>query len=70
MAEIRKYNPETGNAIAQALSAAMGEPVRPRTPGAPAVKPHPAKQEPTEPPAVIKMRITTQARPQDDAEDD
>ncbi|PKQ32564.1 MAG: hypothetical protein CVT62_00415 [Actinobacteria bacterium HGW-Actinobacteria-2] len=34
MAEIRKHNPEAGNAIAQALRAAMGEPVRPNEPGA------------------------------------
>lgn len=33
MAEIRKYDPAAGNAIAQALKAAMGEPVRPVTPG-------------------------------------
>lgn len=69
MAEIRKHNPETGNAIAQALSAAMGEPVRPRTPGTPAAKPHPAESEPSTTPAVIKVRITTQAATQDDAED-
>lgn len=33
MAEIRKYDPAAGNAIAKALRAAMGEPVRPATPG-------------------------------------
>jgi hypothetical protein len=33
MAEIRKHNPDAGNAIAQALRAAMGEPVRPNEPG-------------------------------------
>ena len=33
MAEIRKYDPTAGNAIAQALRAAMGEPVRPNQPG-------------------------------------
>ncbi|MCA0294396.1 MAG: hypothetical protein LCH96_03600 [Actinobacteria bacterium] len=33
MAEIRKYDPAAGNAIAQALKAAMGEPVRPNEPG-------------------------------------
>jgi hypothetical protein len=33
MAEIRKYDPAAGTAIAQALKAAMGEPVRPVEPG-------------------------------------
>lgn len=33
MAEIRKHDPAAGNAIAQALRAAMGDPVRPVTPG-------------------------------------
>ncbi|MCA0251983.1 MAG: hypothetical protein LCH76_06770 [Actinobacteria bacterium] len=36
MAEIRKFDPAMGNAIAQALRAAMGDPVRPATPGEPA----------------------------------
>lgn len=35
MAETRKYDPAAGNAIAQALRQAMGEPVRPHTPGGP-----------------------------------
>ncbi|MGV8909215.1 MAG: hypothetical protein ACOH1Y_09550 [Propionicimonas sp.] len=33
MAEIRKHDPAAGNAIAQALRAAMGEPVQPFPPG-------------------------------------
>ena len=33
MAEIRKHDPSTGNAIQQALRAAMGEGIRPRVPG-------------------------------------
>jgi hypothetical protein len=33
MAEIRKHDPAVGNAIAQALRAAMGESVRPTVPG-------------------------------------
>jgi hypothetical protein len=33
MAEIRKHNPAMGNAIQQALRAAMGEGIRPRVPG-------------------------------------
>ena len=32
MAEIRKYDPSKGNAIAEALRAAMGDPIRPATP--------------------------------------
>lgn len=45
MAEIRKYDPAKGNAIAEALRAAMGDPIRPTTPG------QPAKVEPDEPAA-------------------
>ena len=33
MAEIRKHDPSTGNAIQQALRAAMGDGIRPRVPG-------------------------------------
>ena len=33
MPETRTYDPTEGNPIAQALRAAMGEPVRPTTPG-------------------------------------
>ncbi len=33
MAEIRKHDPSKGNAIAQALRAAMGEEIRPAIPG-------------------------------------
>ncbi len=36
MAEIRKYDPAAGNAIVEALRAAMGDPIRPVTPGRPA----------------------------------
>lgn len=39
MAEIRKHDPVVGNAIAEALRAAMGDPIRPvatwETPGTP-----------------------------------
>ena len=38
MAEIRKHQPSTGNAIAQALRAALGEDVRPNVPGEPRTK--------------------------------
>jgi hypothetical protein len=41
MAEIRKFDPAAGNAIAQALKAAMGEPVRPREPGSAPNSPSP-----------------------------
>lgn len=43
MAEIRKYDPSKGNAIAEALRAAMGDPIRPATPG------RPESAEPTQP---------------------
>lgn len=45
MAETRKYDPAAGNAIAQALKAAMGEPVRPNLPGA---RPAGTAKEPAE----------------------
>lgn len=42
MAEVRKFNPAS-NAIRDAVARAMGEPVRPATPGEPAApKPSPA----------------------------
>jgi hypothetical protein len=56
MAEIRKYNPEAGNAIAQALRAAMGEPVRPNVPGEAAARTS-TQDAPT--PAVVSLSITT-----------
>ena len=43
MAEIRKHDPATGNAIAQALRTAMGDQVRPNQPGS---KPAPASTPP------------------------
>lgn len=47
MPETRTYDPAEGNPIAQALRAAMGEPVRPTTPGAPKAAPTvPAPSEP------------------------
>lgn len=33
MAETRKFNPAAGDPIADAIRAALGEPVRPRVPG-------------------------------------
>ena len=59
MAEIRKFDPAAGNAIAQALKAAMGEPVRPNQPGAPTT---PRAQE-TEAPTTtswVSLRVTKQ----------
>jgi hypothetical protein len=68
MAEIRKFKPGQGNAIAQALTAAMGEPVRPAEPGA-RVQPTAAKPaEPPAPPAVITFSIKTVAAPSEDEE--
>lgn len=58
MAEIRKYDPAKGNAIAEALRAAMGDPIRPATPGQPATA---AATEPTPPsaPAWISLSLVT-----------
>lgn len=47
MAEIRKFDPAMGNAIAQALRQAMGDPVRPLSPGEPTAPA--AAQPPDEP---------------------
>jgi hypothetical protein len=69
MAEIRKFNPEQGNAIAQALRAAMGDPVRPAEPGArtqPAAAEAPA--EPV-PPAVVTLSVKTVVVTAEDEED-
>ena len=58
MAEIRKYDPAAGNAIAQALKAAMGEPVRPHTPGE-----RPAAASAPEQPAAtswVTLKVTSQ----------
>ncbi len=58
MAEIRKHNPAQGNAIAEALKAAMGEPVRPATPGAqPAVAPA-ADPPPAARPSWVSFTVT------------
>ncbi|MEA4943880.1 MAG: hypothetical protein VB080_05500 [Propionicimonas sp.] len=61
MAEIRKYDPARGNAIAEALRAAMGEPVRPVTPGD---GPRPAPKPEPEPPAAtswVSLNVTPPA---------
>jgi hypothetical protein len=59
MAEIRKFDPEAGNAIAQALRAAIGESVRPVQPGSTSVeadKPEPGAERRTK---VISLSVTT-----------
>jgi hypothetical protein len=61
MAEIRKYDPSKGNAIAEALRAAMGDPVRPNTPGEPKADPASAAQPtPSSTPAWISLSLVTQ----------
>lgn len=56
MAEIRKFDPAAGNAIAQALRQAMGDPVRPVAPGA--VQPSPATAVPDDPaPTWLSLQI-------------
>lgn len=69
MAEIRKHNPEAGNAIAQALRAAMGEPVRPNEPGA---RPTPVASPtgPTISTTTVNFSISTTSAPAADPEDD
>lgn len=58
MAEIRKFDPAAGNAIAQALKAAMGEPVRPNQPGASPVS---HSQQPDAPATTswVSLQVTT-----------
>lgn len=69
MAEIRKFDPAVGNAIAQALNAAMGEPLRPRVPGTPAPEatsePSPATPVTTDP-AILTVRFTARTVSSDD----
>lgn len=66
MAEIRKYDPAKGNAIVEALRAAMGEPVRPVTPGE---RPAPRAAHPETPPATSWVTLKV-AKPDVDPEDD
>ncbi|PFG16577.1 hypothetical protein ATK74_1124 [Propionicimonas paludicola] len=58
MAEIRKYDPSKGNAIAEALRAAMGDPIRPATPGQTASD-KPSEPEPAATPAWISLSLVT-----------
>lgn len=60
MAEIRKFDPALGNAIAQALNAAMGEAVRPSVPGTPTSEASPDSPA-TADPAVVTVRFTARA---------
>lgn len=66
MAEIRKYDPAAGNAIAQALRAAMGEPVRPNVPGERPARP---ATQPTQTASVVNFAITTNVVSAADEED-
>jgi len=58
MAEIRKYDPAKGNAIAEALRAAMGDPIRPATPGR-LTSANPAEPEAAPAPAWISLSLVT-----------
>lgn len=66
MAEIRKFDPAVGNAIAQALKAAMGEPVRPNQPGAPRPEPSQSASDAAPPPSVVTFSIKTVVTPVED----
>ncbi len=57
MAETRKYDPTVGNAIAQALRAAMGDPVRPAEPGADTATTRTAPPEPATDTAWISLQV-------------
>jgi hypothetical protein len=62
MAEIRKYDPAKGNAIAEALRAAMGDPIRPATPGPAAQADQPHDQpapSPAPAPSWISLSLVT-----------
>lgn len=70
MAETRKYDPAAGNAIAQALRAAMGEPVRPTEPGngaPPAATPAPPAPAAT---SWISLTVAQPPVPASDEHDD
>ena len=48
MAETRKFDPSAGSDIAQALRKAMGEPVRPNTPGQTEASPNSGARKPVQ----------------------
>ena len=67
MAEIRKYDPAKGNAIVEALRSALGDPIRPVTPGEPA-----PTRKPSVAPATTTSWVTfnvAQASASDEAAD-
>lgn len=64
MAEIRKYDPAKGNAIAEALRAAMGDPIRPVAPGE---RPEPRQAQPDQ--TASTAWISLQISSSDDAGD-
>lgn len=59
MAEIRKYDPAAGNAIVEALRAAMGDPIRPVTPGQPASPTAEPEPEPTPQTTWVNLTVTS-----------
>lgn len=58
MAEIRKFDPAVGNAIAQALQQAMGDPIRPNPPGRPTGPSPDDSAEPAAQTAWVSLRVT------------
>lgn len=69
MAEIRKYDPAKGNAIVEALRSAMGDPIRPVTPGEPA----PARKPAVTPASTTTSWVTfnvAQPSPDEEADDE
>ena len=69
MAEIRKHDPAAGNAIAQALRAAMGDPVRPAEPGAETATARPAPPQPEAGTAWITLQVGGTAAPAAESDD-
>ncbi len=67
MAEIRKYDPAKGNAIAEALRAAMGDPIRPATPGLPTST---TPAAPTTAPAQAWISLSLVTTDETEADDD
>lgn len=67
MAEIRKFDPAAGNAIAQALRAAMGEQVRPTEPGS---RPVAATPQPEAPVTTSWLSVNVSRPVEDEPEED
>ncbi|MFT4111012.1 hypothetical protein [Propionicimonas sp.] len=71
MAEIRKFDPAAGSAIAQALKAAMGEPVRPVEPGGAGAVPRRTTVEPPSTTSWVSLQVnTTRSEDTDDPDDE